>query len=133
MLPMQLKKFEHFITSSLTVALIWMILQRSYSNARGSTNFSYVQFNGGIQMNVLMSIVDKPYDDKMLKFIDEVKLGFIFTLVYFKIAKEKYLAKNLEKPTRGQFWPKMLIFKKTQRPIFMKLSQVSILSTFKYI
>ena len=32
--------------------------------------------------------------DKMLKFLEEVKLGFIFTLVHLKIAKEKDLAKN---------------------------------------
>ena len=69
----------------------------------------------------------------MLKFLEEVKLGFIFTPVNFKILKEKYLAKNLEMCPRAQFWPKMSIFKKTQRPIFMELSKISILSTFTYI
>ena len=34
-----LKKFEHFITSSLSVALIWMFLQCSYSNAWGQQTF----------------------------------------------------------------------------------------------
>ena len=42
-------------------------------------------------------------DDKMLKFLEEVKLGFIFTPVYFKIAKENYLVKNLEKCPHAQF------------------------------
>ena len=42
-------------------------------------------------------------DDKMLKFLEEVKLGFIFIPVYFKIAKETDLAKNLEKRPRAQF------------------------------
>ena len=41
-------------------------------------------------------------DDKMLKFL-EVKLGFIFTPVHFKIAKEKDLVKNLEKRPPAQF------------------------------
>ena len=50
-------------------------------------------------------------DDQMLKFLEEVKPGFIFTLVHFKIAKEKYLAKNLEKRPSAQFWPKMSFFK----------------------
>ena len=53
------RNLSFLITSSLSVALIWMFKQCTYSNAWGSTNFSYVQFNGGIQMNVLMSIVDK--------------------------------------------------------------------------
>ena len=35
----------------------------------------------------------------MLKFL-EVKLGFIFTPVHFEIAKENYVAKNLEKRSR---------------------------------
>ena len=64
----------------------------------GSANFSFVQFNGGIQLNVLMCIVDKTTGDKMLKFLEEVKLGFIFTPAHLKIGKEKDLAKNLEKP-----------------------------------
>ena len=59
----------------------------------------------------------------MLKYLEEVKLGFISTPVHFKVVKEKDLAKNLEKRPRAQFWPKMSIFKKTQCPIFMKLSK----------
>ena len=70
-----LKKFEHFITSGLTVALIWMFLQSSYSNAWGSTNFSYVRFNGGIQMNVLMSTVDKLLMIKCSNFLRRSSLG----------------------------------------------------------
>ena len=54
----------------------------------------------------------------MLKFLEEVKLGVIFTPVHFKIAKEKDLTKNLEKRPPAQFWPKMSIFKKTQHSIF---------------
>ena len=55
-----LKKFEQFITISLAVVLVWMPLTCYYSNAQGSTNFSCVQFNGGIQISVQMSVTGKP-------------------------------------------------------------------------
>ena len=42
-------------------------------------------------------------DDKMLKFLEEVKLGLIFTQVHFEKAKEKDLAKNFEKRPCVQF------------------------------
>ena len=42
-------------------------------------------------------------DDKMLKFLKEVKLVIIFPPVHFKIAKKKDLAKNLEKRPHTQF------------------------------
>ena len=41
--------------------------------------------------------------DKMLKFLEQVQLGFIFTAVNFKITKGRKLAKNLEKRPRAQF------------------------------
>ena len=50
-----LKKFEHFITSSLSVALIWMFLQSNNSNAWVNNLFC----TNGMQMNVLMSVADK--------------------------------------------------------------------------
>ena len=129
-----LKKFEHFITSSLSVALIWTFLPRSYSNAWGSTNFSYIQFNGGIKFQECSNEhCRQTTGDKMLKFLEEVKLGVIFTLLHFKKTEEKDFAKNLEKHPRVQFWPKMLSFKKTQCPISMKLSKISILSSFTCI
>ena len=68
----------------------------------------------------------------MLKFLEEVKLGFIFTPVHFKIVKEKDLAKNLEKRPRTQFWPKMSIFEKMQRPIFMTLFMTLLISISNY-
>ena len=60
-----LKKFEHFITSSLSLLFKCM----------GSTHFSYVQFNGGIQMNVLMSTVDKLLMIKCSNFLRRSSLG----------------------------------------------------------
>ena len=39
----------------------------------------------------------------MLKFREEAKVEYIFTPIHFKIAKEKDLAKNLEKGPRTQF------------------------------
>ena len=52
-------------------------------------------------------------DDKMIKFLEEAKLGFIYTPVHFKIAKERDLVKNYEKRPRAQYRPKVPIFKKT--------------------
>ena len=45
-------------------------------------------------------------DDKMLKFLEEVKHGFIFTPVYFKIAKKKILRKILKGALLLNFEPK---------------------------
>ena len=69
-----LKKFDQFITISLAIVLIWMSLTCSYSNAQGSMNFFCVQFNGGIQINIQMSVAAQTASDKMLKFLERVKL-----------------------------------------------------------
>ena len=38
---------------------VWMLLTCSYSNAQWSTNFSCVQFNGGIKVGLQMSVAGK--------------------------------------------------------------------------
>ena len=51
-------------------------------------------------------------DDKMLKFLEEVKLRFIFTPVHFKIAKENILQKILKSALTLNFDPKCPFLKK---------------------
>ena len=108
-----LKKFEHFITSSLSVALISMFLQRSYSNAWGRQNFSYVQFNGGIQMNVLiMSTADKLMMIKCSNFLRRSSLGLSSHLYTLTKRKKNLLRKILKSALALNFDPKCPILRK---------------------
>ena len=68
-----LKKFEHFITGSLTVHSFECSCNAPIQMHGGQR--TYVQFNGGIQMNVLMSIVDKLLMMKCSNFLQRSRLG----------------------------------------------------------
>ena len=129
-----LKKFEQFITISLAVVLLWMLLTCSYSNAQGSTNFSCVQFNVHCYPNWRSNErCGQTAPDKMLKFLERVKLEVASINGNLKTALVWKPAQNLEKRPYAQFWPKMSIFKKTQYPIFMHLSKEYFLTSFECI
>ena len=90
----------------------------------------------GIQFNVLMSVNERcsqTTTDKMLKFLEQVDIGFIFKTNNFKIEKGIKLAKNLEKRPHTKFWPKTSIFEKTQCPSFMQPPKIGTLTSFTYI
>ena len=83
-----------------------MLIGKGYSYRHGANkdNFFVIHIAAVLTgAGVRISKIFPLFPIKMLKFLEEVKLGFIFTPVHFKIAKEKNLAKNLEKRPRAQF------------------------------